>query len=214
MHAAYSQVTGPGVIVKYIMERKVESKIFLSIAVMISAAAGLYVIPDQIAYFVTASKVDAIQHTETADSLLNMYSSLPVFSGKYEVYALAAIAENKHASAELLDDIARKSKPNMHERLHNKFNIARNRMYTYHGISAIRLLAENPSVSSKTLDFLVAISNDDLLLGDIATNSTLSENTLRNLYKKSKRSNDSRIRYNFANNPATPSDIIIELKKK
>lgn len=130
----------------------------------------------------------------------------------YDIYIVAAIAQNPATSSSTLNEIAHLNDPRMNERLGTMLvDLTKSNRK---GFAAIRLVAQNPNVSVETLNDLTD-SNNFYVLGDIASNRKLSVEMLRKLYGRSQNNNEGYlIEWGLAYNPNTPEDILRELAKK
>jgi hypothetical protein len=129
----------------------------------------------------------------------------------YDIFIIAAIAQNPQTSGALLDTIAHLEDPRMNDSLGALINLTRENSK---GLAVIRLVVHNPSVKTKTLVYLTNSKNNNLL-GDIASNRKLSPDILRQLYSKSQNNPEGYlIEWGLAYNPNTPPDILRALAKK
>lgn len=118
-------------------------------------------------------------------------------------FVLGAIAQNRSASSELLDKIARTDKKELYEKMWSVFDImGENR----HGLAVMRLVARHPNVLPETLEHLAKCSNN-YVLGDVAINEKTSIATLIRLSQKKNYLLD----WGLACNPSTPSNILSKL---
>jgi hypothetical protein len=132
--------------------------------------------------------------------LQDMMSSPSLGKNKY---ILGAIAQNPHATPDILHEIATISDPELHERMGSMFDLlGANRK----GLAVMRLVARHPNVRPDTLE-LLAKSTDDYVLSDVARNEKLSERTLRELSKKG----GYLIEWGISANPKAPIEILARL---
>lgn len=129
----------------------------------------------------------------------------------YDIFILAAIAQNPNTSSDVLDDIAHLNDPRINDTIGSVINLTRENRK---GLAVIRLVEKNPNVSMKTLAYLTD-SNNYSLLGDLAGNPKLSQELLRKLYARAPNSEEGyTIYWGLAYNASTPPDILRELAKK
>ncbi len=129
----------------------------------------------------------------------------------YDIYILAAIAQNPNTSSTLLDKIAHLNESRINERIGSLFNLTRENK---RGFAVVRLIEQNPNVSTKTLVYLTD-SNNFYLLGDLSTNPKLPKELLRKLYTRAQASHEGYlIDWGLAENSNTPPDILRALAKK
>lgn len=147
------------------------------------------------------------------------------------LFALAAVAGNERASADILREIASRSDPQLHQKLGSIYDVMGTNT---HGLAVMRLVARNPHVDAETLEIL-SRSPDPYVLGDVAMNSKLSDQALGRLLQREEwmvswgvalnpktppwalsrlsRSSDEYIRSNVARNPSTPPDELRKLAR-
>lgn len=129
----------------------------------------------------------------------------------YDIFILAAIAQNRNASSALLDKIAHLEDPRINDRLGSIVNLTNGNTK---GLAVIRLVVRNPNTDTQTLVYLTKSSNYELL-SDLATNPKLPVDVLRKLYDIAQQ-NDAGywIEWGLAYNPNTPADILRAVAKK
>lgn len=134
---------------------------------------------------------------------------------KYDIFAIAAIADNPNSSSELLNKISQINHPRMGDKL---FNLIDLNGYNRKGLSVTRLLLYNHNVSSETLMRLFDYDNEYLPYDIAAIQEKLTSDLIRKLYikYKNKKGEDyvyqrMKIKEIIKANPKTPEDIKKEL---
>jgi hypothetical protein len=122
-------------------------------------------------------------------------------------FVLGGIAQNRAASAELLDSIARLDDPNLHEKMGSLFPLLGD---NGKGLAVMRLVLRHHNVSPDTIEYLAGSSQVDYVLGDVAGNPKASIETLRSLEKRE----DYLIDWGLARNPNTPEDVFLKLLER
>ncbi|MBS0286993.1 MAG: hypothetical protein JSR17_06840 [Proteobacteria bacterium] len=200
-----------GVIVRGILDRSYRYNFSFVLAFVIVIPIILYFASMGLEIAITYRDVNRISLMNSAE-LDDAFLNRPKWSlHGYDIYYLAAIAQNPNSNSKLLDRIAHLDHPQINDRIGSIFNL------TYKntkGLAVIRLVEQNPNVSVNTLEFLTDSTNY-YVLGDIAANKKLSVECLRKLYAKSQdNSKGYLIEWGLKNNPNTSPDILLELSGK
>ncbi len=158
------------------------------------------------------------------EQAFNTYKTPDLY--RFYLFKLAAIAQNKQASPQLLHQIALLNDDRLNNKLGSLFNVNGKNSK---GLSVYRLVVLNPNVTAATLQLLAQQENDQLL-GDIAANRKTPIALLRKLNKKGgyliewglsynkntppaileqlSRSTNEYTRTNIAKNPSTPVGVL------
>jgi Leucine rich repeat variant len=118
-------------------------------------------------------------------------------------FVLAAVAQNPHATATVLHQIAVRPDPRLHEKQWSLFDVMGSNSK---GLAVMRLVARNPNVDSETLEIL-SHSNDSYVRSDVAMSPKLSEQTLWRLGQQS----DQTMQWAIARNPKTEQSVLTQL---
>lgn len=123
----------------------------------------------------------------------------------FEIFKLAAVAQNPNTSSATLDELAHINNPDLNSRqgsMYFKFNPKNPK-----GFSVLRLIAQNPNTDLETLNYLATYFTDYRLLSDIARNPKTSPDLLWAFYKR----NDKFINLGLAYNRMTPAPLLVKL---
>jgi hypothetical protein len=116
---------------------------------------------------------------------------------------LAGVAQNPAATSEILDAIARRPDPNLHEKLYGSDRVlGKNRK----GLAVMRLVALHPNVTEATLVHL-AESRNDYVLNTVLANPKTPEPVLRRYAGRGNYLYD----WGIASNARTPPDLLVPL---
>jgi hypothetical protein len=149
----------------------------------------------------TMNYVSEIEVTDNHEKLTSVFES-PIF-GKNK-FVLGALAQNKYATAELLDKIAHLPDHELFNAMGSLFPVLGK---NGKGLAVMRLVVLNPNVFPSTVEYLATNTDEKYVLGDIAGNSKTSETTLRKLEHE----NNYLIDWGLARNQKTPHDIFARL---
>ncbi len=201
-----------GVIAQGVLDRNFRYKPRFFLGIIIIIPVMFYFASYGSELFITYREVNRITHMNTQE-LNQAYLSRPQHSlYGYDIYILAAIAQNPNTGSDLLNNIAHLDDPRLNDRLGSMLMdlTKKNRK----GLAVMRLVVHNPNVSLDTLVYLTN-SNNYNVLGDLASNPKLPVNELRKLYERARTSGEGYlIDWDLAYNPNTPQDILRELAKK
>lgn len=202
-----------GVILQGLLDHHYRYKLRFFLALIIIIPILYFSIAFSLELFSTYREVNHINKMNQQE-LSQAYTNRPKYSlYGYDLFILAAIAQNPNASNLLLDEIAHLKD----QRINDKVGVGAildlsggNR----EGFSVIRRVVRNPNVSIKTLTYLTD-SNNYYLLGDLAANPKLSKEILRKLFARAQASDEGyMIELSLAGNASTPPDILRILAKK
>ncbi|MBS0236242.1 MAG: hypothetical protein JSS50_02760 [Proteobacteria bacterium] len=200
-----------GIVIRGVLDRQYGYDLSFFSSLCLISLLLFYSLPFAVELSSTYRKVNKINMMNSQE-LEEAFANLPITSYYgYDIFLIAAIAQNSDASGELLDKIAHLNHPRLDERLGSIIDLTgKNRK----GYAAIRLVEMNPNVTLDTLQYLTD-SNNYYVLGDIAGNPRLPEKYLRKLYARSQNHQEGYlIEWGLAANPSTPLDILRELSKK
>ena len=117
-------------------------------------------------------------------------------------YALNALLERKDLTADQLLAIAQIQDPDLHRKMGSLFPVMGNNRK---GLAVMRLVANHPNVDDRTLR-LLALSPDEYVLGDVASNEKTPADIILRFSKARGYLMDS----GLARNPKTPPEILHE----
>jgi hypothetical protein len=116
---------------------------------------------------------------------------------------LAAVAQNPKATAEILDEIAGRDDPRLHEKLvGSRALLGRN----WQGLAVMRLIALHPNVAEVTLVRL-AESRNDYVVSTVLGNAKTPESVLRRYAGRDNYLYD----WGIAANPLAPAEMLVPL---
>lgn len=171
------------------------------LALIISVCLAIFVIGGLVKGLILTSLTKQIEGINSNQELLDTFNR-SYFSRN--TFVLGAIAQNKSASPELLDRIAKLSDPSLHEAMGSLFPLLGK---NGKGLAVMRLVVLNPNVSADTIEYLASTSQVDYVLADIAGNSKTSIETLTRLETKK----NYLIDWSLAMNPRTPPGVLTKL---
>jgi TM2 domain-containing membrane protein YozV len=206
-----------GIIIKGIIIQNYRKSLGLIASLIIIIVAVPYFINDKIRSHKASEQIRNIIRMNNPillDQTFSKYSSssFSYFSTNYNIYIIAIIAQNPYSSADLLDKIAHLNTPRVNDQLAVSADLTPNNRK---GLAVIRLVARNPNVNLSTLIYLASHSKNYYLLGDLAGNRKMPPDVLRQLYNKSKESEEGYlIDWGLAYNVNTPPDILRELARR
>lgn len=164
-------------------------------------AFGGYLGKEVMAYFFVMNAVSKVEQTEDNDNLVLIFNES--FMGRNK-FVLGALAQKRTVSPELLDRIARLKDPDLYEAMGSLLPVLGK---NGKGLAVMRLVVENPNVSTETVEYLAANTKQEYVLSTIAGSSKTSEATL----KKLEQEKNYLVDWGLAQNQNLPQDVFTRL---
>lgn len=163
-----------------------------------------YLAKETVTGFDEMKTVSEVERAENNEKLVKIFNESFL---KRDKFVLGAIAQKEAASPELLDKIAHLPDSELYEAMGSYFPVLGK---NGKGLAVMRLVVSNPHVSSGTVEYLAAHTQNAYVLGDIASSPKTSVVTLRKLEQEK----NYLIDWDLAFNRSTPPDVFAHLLER